>query len=54
VWKREHRKEVLQDESEALTCNKMEIDGKERGLEPSGPRSANEVAWVVHGCVIVM
>ena len=29
---------------EALACNKMEIDGKERGLEPSDPRSADEVA----------
>jgi len=26
---------------EALACNKMEIDGKERGLEPSGPRSTS-------------
>jgi len=26
---------------EALTCNKMEIDWKERGLGPSGPRSAS-------------
>ena len=26
---------------EALACNNMEIDGKERGLGPSGPRSAS-------------
>jgi len=38
---------------EALACNKMEIDGKERGLEPSGPRSADKLAWVACGCTIV-
>ena len=38
---------------EALACNKMEIDGKERGLRPSGPRSTDKVAWVVHGCMII-
>jgi len=30
---------------DSLACNKMEIDGKEKGLEPSGPRSTNKVAW---------
>jgi len=42
-----------QSNQEALVCNKMEIDVKERGLEPSGPRPADKVAWVVCGCVIV-
>jgi len=28
----------------AFTCNNMEIDCKERGLEHSGPSSTNEVA----------
>ena len=32
---------------EASAHNKMEIDWKERRLEPSGPRSADKVAWVV-------
>ena len=27
-----------------LACHKMEIDGKEQGLEFSGPRSADQVA----------
>jgi len=26
---------------EVLACNKMEIDRKEKGLGPSGPRSAS-------------
>ena len=43
---------------EALACNNMEIDGKERGLGPSvpGPLArwpADKVAWVAHGCTIV-
>jgi len=43
----------------ALACNNMEIFCKERGLEPSDPRSADEVACQQGGlggcgCMIVM
>jgi len=37
---------------ELSVCNKMEIDAKEQGLEPSGPRSADEVACQACGCMI--
>jgi len=39
---------------ETSACNMMEIDGKEQGLEPSGPRPTDEVAWVACGFVIIM
>jgi len=48
----------LRSNQRSIAYNKIEIDWKERGLEPSGPRMAarwpaDEAVWMTCGCAIV-
>jgi len=53
-WIREVHTQLLQSNQRSIS---MQQDGnrcKRKRLQPSGLRPADEVAWVAHGCVVIM